>query len=79
MTNKLKVEFAPGCFDHFEGSQDELDELVQSIQKMFEGKTKDELEAMSQPIDFDSLDEEELEILEKISISDIENKGRILQ
>jgi hypothetical protein len=79
MTDKLKVEFAPGCFDHFEGSQEELDELVQSIQKMFEGKTKDELEAMSQPIDFDSLDEEELEILEKISISDNENKGRILQ
>ena len=25
---KLKIEFAPGCFDHFEGSQEELDDLI---------------------------------------------------
>lgn len=27
----LKVEFAPGCFDHFEGTQEELDELIAEI------------------------------------------------
>lgn len=31
---KLKVEFAPGCFDNFDGTQEELDELVAEIQRM---------------------------------------------
>lgn len=31
---KLKIEFAPGCFDNFEGTQEELDELVSEIQRM---------------------------------------------
>lgn len=29
--NKLKIEFASGCFDDFEGTQEELDELVAQI------------------------------------------------
>lgn len=33
MTGK-KVIFAPGCFDDFEGTQEELDEFVAEIQKM---------------------------------------------
>ena len=32
MTDKdFKIEFAPGCFDEFEGSQEELDQLVKDI------------------------------------------------
>lgn len=32
MDNKeYKIEFAPGCFDSFEGTQEELDELIASI------------------------------------------------
>jgi len=31
--NKLKIEFAPGCFDEFEGTQEELDGLMFEIQK----------------------------------------------
>ena len=31
---KLKIEFAPGCFDNFDGTQEELDELVAEIQRM---------------------------------------------
>ena len=32
MTDKdFKIEFAPGCFDDFEGSQEELDQLVKDI------------------------------------------------
>jgi hypothetical protein len=34
----LKVEFAPGAFDHFDGTQEELDELMSEITAMFEGK-----------------------------------------
>ena len=37
MSNKdIKLEFSPGCFDEFEGTQAELDELVADINKMFE-------------------------------------------
>jgi len=31
MMKKVNVEFMPGCFDGFEGTQEELDELVQHI------------------------------------------------
>jgi len=30
----IKVVFMPGCFDDFEGSQEELDELIQKIKEM---------------------------------------------
>jgi hypothetical protein len=33
---KLKVEFAPGCFDDFDGTQQELDELVAEIHRLVE-------------------------------------------
>ena len=81
MTKELKIEFAPGCFDHFEGTQEELDEMINEIQKMFEGKTQEEIEAMSRRVDPDDLppevlaqiaenifDEEELDELEKMGM-----------
>lgn len=52
----LKLEFAPGCFDNFEGTQEELDELMAEIQRMFESG---ELEANSQELDIDELIEED--------------------
>jgi hypothetical protein len=78
----IKVEFAPGCFDQFEGTQEELDELIKEIQGMFEGKTKEEIEALGgRPVDPDDLppevlaqiaenffDEEELLELEKMGM-----------
>ena len=36
---KLKVVFAPGAFDHFEGTQEELDALIKEIQEGFEDGT----------------------------------------
>ena len=32
--NNFKIEFAPGAFDSFEGTQEELDEIVAEIQRM---------------------------------------------
>ena len=57
MTEKKKMEvvFAPGCFDNFEGTQEELDEMLGEIHKMIESG---ELFEKSKPIDFDELDEE---------------------
>jgi hypothetical protein len=38
MTEKKKVEviFAPGCFDNFEGTQEELDEMMAEINQLIE-------------------------------------------
>jgi hypothetical protein len=58
---KLKIEFAPGCFDHFEGSQEELDELIKSIHDQFENMTAEDFEQSSMMIDGMDLTEEELE------------------
>lgn len=32
--HKVKLVFEPGCFDEFEGTQEELQELIAQLQKM---------------------------------------------
>ena len=65
MTEKkaLSIEFAPGCFDNFEGTQEELDEMVAEIQRMFESG---ELEANAQAVDLETLMEEDPEWAEAV-------------
>jgi len=36
---KLEIVFAPGAFDNFEGTQEELDALVAGIKQMMEDGT----------------------------------------
>lgn len=36
MTDKIKISFEPGCFDNFDGTQEELDEMIEQVTKMFE-------------------------------------------
>lgn len=57
MKDKIKITFEPGCFDKFEGTQEELDSLVAEIVSMFEGKTVEEIQAMDQSQDSEELDE----------------------
>ena len=60
---KIQVEFAPGCFDGFEGTQEELDALIAEIKQLAESG---ELQEQSKPITEDSLDDlsdEEVEML----------------
>jgi hypothetical protein len=52
---KIKVEFAPGAFDSFEGTQEELDALQKEIMEMFSKMTKEELKEKSQKIDIEDL------------------------
>lgn len=52
----LKIEFAPGCFDNFDGTQEELDEMVAEINRLFESG---ELEANATELDIDALMEED--------------------
>ena len=57
--NDLKVMFAPGCFDAFEGTQEELNSLIEEITKVFtSGKF---LEEMTE-VEFDDPIMESLEI-----------------
>lgn len=79
---KMTVQFAPGCFDNFEGTQEELDAFVKEITSMFEGKTPSEIESLgAKMVDPDDLppevlaqlaehffEENELEELEKMGM-----------
>jgi hypothetical protein len=69
MDKKLKIVFAPGCFDSFEGTQEELDELIAEIQKSIESG---EFLTKSEPLDVDELVEEDPEFAAKI-FSAVEN------
>lgn len=48
--SEIKVVFAPGCFDNFVGTQEELDSLVEEIKRIAESG---ELLEVSQPVEFD--------------------------
>jgi hypothetical protein len=49
---QLKVEFAPGAFDSFEGTQEELEELIAEIKNMIQDGS---LFEKSKAIDLDEL------------------------
>jgi len=92
MTEKKKMEvvFAPGCFDNFEGTQEELDQLIKEIQESVDNGT---LFEKSSPVSFESLLEElseeevedllnTLDMLEDEDLQDIhslDKPGRTLQ
>lgn len=54
-SGKPKLVFAPGCFDNFEGTQEELQELIAEIQRMF-----DSGEAQMHAVPIDDEEAEEL-------------------
>lgn len=61
--SKLKIEFAPGCFDSFEGTQEELDEFIAEITRMFQ---TGEVQEMTRPLDIEELIDEDPEYAEKV-------------
>ena len=61
--NKLTIEFAPGCFDNFEGTQEELDALMLEIQTAFENG---ELEESSMELTDEAFEELPDEIKDKL-------------
>lgn len=92
MTEKKKMEvvFAPGCFDNFDGTQEELDQLIKEIQESADDGT---LFEKSNPVSFESLLEElseeevedllnTLDMLEDEDLQDVhslDKPGRTLQ
>ena len=68
----IEVIFAPGAFDSFEGTQEELDELVAQIQQMAEsGELTEKSRALS--------DQEAQELLGELDIDVTEELPRNLQ
>ena len=53
----LKIEFAPGCFDNFDGTQEELDEFMAMLEKKLTSMTAEELKAEAREIDEEYLEE----------------------
>lgn len=56
---KLKVVFAEGCFDNFEGTPEEMQELIAEIHRLV-----DSGEIFDQAVPVTEQDVEEIEILE---------------
>lgn len=81
MTNSKKttVEFAPGAFDDFDGTQEELDALQKEIIEMFSKLTPEELAEQSRAVDFDELADEDPELAKKLLQSFGEESTRNLQ
>jgi hypothetical protein len=81
MTNsqKSKVEFAPGAFDDFDGTQEELDALQKELVEMFSNLTPEELAEQSRAVDFEELMEEDPALAEKLLNSFNEEPTRKLQ
>lgn len=53
-SDKPKIVFAPGCFDNFEGTQQELQELIAEIHRQIE---TGEIFENSEPLDPDEMEE----------------------
>ena len=81
MTDKkpLKIEFAPGCFDSFEGTQEELDAMVAEIQRMFESGELAENSHEITDEDWEELPDDVKEQLIRQFDDEDPNPGRTLQ
>lgn len=75
---QIKVTFAPGAFDTFDGTQEELDELLAEITKLAESG---ELFERAKPVDLDELDDDEIDDLidQLSSLDDNSTTKRTLQ
>lgn len=71
----LKIEFVPGCFDEFDGTQEELDEMIAFINDIFKDPAK--LKEMSRPLteeEFDQLPESAQAKLASVFLDEEEQK-----
>lgn len=53
MNKKIEIVFEPGCFDDFEGTQEELDEMIKEITRLAESG---EIWDRAVPVDFEDAD-----------------------
>lgn len=65
MNKKLKIKFDPAFFETFDGTEEELKEIMAEISEMFANITPEELEAQSRPVNWDNMDPEEAKALQR--------------
>jgi hypothetical protein len=73
---KIKIEFAPGCFDNFDGTQEELDELMAEIIRMAESG---EMFEQARPLDLENPDEDDIEAIAHLMSAELNEAQRKLQ
>lgn len=73
---KIKIEFAPGCFDNFDGTQEELDELMAEIVRMAESG---EIFEQARPLDLENPDEDDIEAITHLMSAELNEAQRKLQ
>lgn len=67
---EVKIEFAPGCFDNFDGTQEELDALIADIKNMIvSGEIVEKSREMTEE-DFDDLPEEVREQIARVFLDE---------
>ena len=76
---ELKIEFAPGCFDSFDGTQEELDALIADIKNMIASGELHENSRQLTEEDFDELDESVQEQIARVLLDETEVPKRNLQ
>ncbi len=82
---KITIEFAPGAFDSFDGTQEELEALQKEVMEMFATMTPEEIQARSTEVDVDYIEElmeedpEAAEQLIRALASGTDGAGRNLQ
>ena len=81
----ITVEFAPGAFDHFEGTQEELDAFQREILEMVANMTPEQLAESSTEVDdvyieqLMETDPEAAEQLIRALSQGLDGSGRTLQ
>jgi hypothetical protein len=63
---KFKVEFAPGAFDSFEGTQEEMNEMIREVQELFSNMTLEDLQHNDLLMDLSELKESDPELYEQV-------------
>lgn len=63
---KIKIVFQPGCFDDFEGTQEELDDMMIEIQRMADTGELFENAVEVDDLDLEDLDEDFQVVVDKI-------------
>jgi hypothetical protein len=77
---KVHISFAPGAFDSFDGSQEELDALVAEIERMAEsGELQENSIALDEHDILDNISEEDREQIMQALVNMTEGVRRKLQ
>jgi hypothetical protein len=77
---KLKVEFAPGAFDSFEGTQEELDEFIAEIYKAIDsGELFENSVELTEEEFLDLPEEIQQQLVGSLDVESVEVPKRMLQ